>query len=77
MEDKGIGRVLATMDNSKIAKKLLELRGDRTRREVSKAVGISINTLQMYETGKRIPKDDIKIQLANYYGRSVQEIFFD
>lgn len=29
------------------------------------------------KNGQRIPKDEIKIRLANYYKKSVQEIFFD
>ena len=31
----------------------------------------------MYETGKRIPRDEIKIKLADYYQKTVQQIFFD
>jgi len=31
----------------------------------------------MYENGKRIPKDDIKITLAKYYGSTVEAIFFE
>lgn len=29
----------------------------------------------MYENGERIPRDDIKIRIAQYFQRSVQEIF--
>lgn len=60
-----------------IAKKLVELRGDRSREEVAKAVGVSVSAISMYENGERIPRDDIKIRIAKYYRRSVQEIFFD
>jgi len=60
-----------------IGRKLIALRGRRTRKEVAKAVGISVSALQMYENGQRIPRDEIKIKLAEYYGASVQEIFFD
>ncbi|QHF59202.1 hypothetical protein Bateq7PJ16_3396 [Bacillus subtilis] len=31
----------------------------------------------MYETGQRIPRDEIKIKLADYYQKTVQQIFFD
>lgn len=31
----------------------------------------------MYETGKRIPSDDVKVRIAKYYDTTVQEIFFD
>lgn len=65
------------MDRKKIAKQLIELRGNRTREEVATALNISISALQMYENGQRVPKDEIKIRIANYYKKTVQEIFFD
>lgn len=64
------------MNREEIAKKLMELRGNRSREEVAKACGISISALAMYEQGERIPRDDIKIRLASYYNRSVNFIFF-
>ncbi len=62
---------------NKIAERLLHLRGEKSREEVAGAVGISISAISMYENGERIPRDDIKIKLAAYYGKTVQEIFFD
>ena len=64
------------MDAQEIARRLIELRGNRTQSEVAKAVGISQSTYAMYETGKRIPTDEIKIKLANYFKSTVQEVFF-
>lgn len=64
------------MDAVMIGKKLKKLRGSRTIQEVSKALGISPSTLGMYEIGARIPRDSIKITIANYYGKPVQDIFF-
>ena len=58
-------------------KKLVELRGDKTQEEVAENLGIATSTLAMYETEKRIPRDYIKIKIANYYNRTVGEIFFD
>lgn len=55
---------------------LVELRGDKSQSEVAKAVGIATSTLGMYETEQRIPRDSIKIALADYYNVTVQEIFF-
>jgi putative transcriptional regulator len=60
-----------------IAKRLMELRGDTSREETSHAIEISISALQMYENAQRIPKDEIKIRIANYYRKTVQETFFD
>lgn len=65
------------MNRQLIAKKLRELRGEKSREEVALANDISISALQMYENGQRIPKDQIKIKLAEYYGKTVQEIFFE
>lgn len=59
-----------------IASKLIFLRGEKSREEVARAVGISVSALSMYENGERIPRDEIKIRLSKYYGQSVQEIFF-
>lgn len=64
------------MNYERVAENLINLRNGR-REEVAKAVGISISTLQMYENGQRIPRDNIKIKLANFYGVTVQTIFFD
>ena len=59
-----------------IAERLVAARGDRTRQEVAKAVEISLSALSMYETGQRVPRDEIKMALANYYGKTVQELFY-
>lgn len=57
-------------------KRLVALRGDRTQEKVAKDIGISTSALAMYETEKRIPRDEIKIALAKYYGTTVEAIFF-
>lgn len=59
-----------------LAEKLIKLRGEKSREEVAKAIGISVSAISMYENGERVPKDSIKIKLAQYYGKTVQEIFF-
>lgn len=64
------------MENVIIAKRLVELRGERTQKEVAESLGISISALSMYEVGQRIPRDEIKIKIAKYYKKSVQDIFF-
>lgn len=63
--------------NEIVAEKLVKLRGDKSRETVAKACGISVSALAMYERGERIPRDDIKVKLAEYYNRSVNFIFFD
>lgn len=64
------------MDSEKIAKKLVALRGEKTREEVAKAIGVSISAMAMYETGARIPRDETKKRIAKYFGVTVEEIFF-
>ena len=61
---------------AEIGKRLRLLRGIRTRAEVEKATGISQGRLGNYEHGTRVPNDDAKVILSNYYGISVQELFF-
>lgn len=56
--------------------KLRDLRGSRTQAEVAEAVGISASAYASYEQGVRVPKDNIKIRLAEYYRKSVSYIFF-
>lgn len=60
------------MDFGKI---LRELRGDKTQEEIAKAVGITKSSWAMYERGERIPRDEVKIQIAKYFGKTVQEVF--
>ena len=63
------------MDRTKISKNLIALRGEKSREEVAFSIGISASALSMYETGQRIPRDEIKLKLAEYYGVDVQSIF--
>lgn len=58
------------------ATKLVELRSNKTQREVAESIGIAASTYSMYENGERVPSDSVKVKLANYFGKTVQEIFF-
>lgn len=64
------------MNKTKIGKKLLSLRGSKRRDDVAKDLGISSSTLAMYETGKRIPRDETKVKIANYYDVDLVELFY-
>lgn len=59
-----------------IGKKLINLRGEKSREEVAKAVGVSVSAIGMYENGERVPRDFIKIRLAKYFNTTVEELFF-
>lgn len=64
------------MDRGQIAQNLVELRGKKTQAEVAEQLGISQSTYAMYETGKRMPSDEVKIRIAKLYKKTVQAIFF-
>lgn len=64
------------LDAAVIGKRLRDLRGERSQQEVADATGVSKMAISKYETGLSIPGDDMKIALANYYGKTVAEIFF-
>ena len=59
-----------------VAERLIRARGNRRRDEVARAVGVSVSAIAMYENGERIPRDETKIRLADYYGTTVQQLFF-
>lgn len=56
---------------------LRQLRGEKSREKVAKDNSISVSAICMYENGRRVPRDEIKIRLANYYGVEVSDIFFN
>ena len=64
-------------DMKAIGKQLKLLRGDRTLEEVAKKTNIGRSALNMYELGLRMPRDEAKIKLANFYGTTVDELFFN
>jgi len=64
------------LDKAIIAEKLKTLRNNRSAQEVADACGISKSALAMYETAERIPRDEIKVKLARFYGTTVEAIFF-
>lgn len=64
------------VDLDVIAERLIELRGSRSREEVANAIGVSVSALGMYEQGRRMPRDEIKVKFAKYYNKTVQSIFF-
>lgn len=60
-----------------IGARLRNLRGEKSREEVSNATGIGVSALANYECGIRVPRDEAKFALANYYNVSVDSIFFN
>lgn len=66
------------LDSDSIAGKLVKLRNEKnvSQTQVAETLGLTRAAISQYETGQRIPSDEIKIKLSNYYGVTVQELFF-
>lgn len=66
------------LDSDSIAGKLVKLRNEKnvSQTRVAETLGLTRAAISQYETGQRIPSDEIKIKLSNYYGVTVQELFF-
>lgn len=39
-------------------------------------IGTATSTISMYESGERIPRDEIKVKIAMALGKSVNYIFY-
>jgi len=59
-----------------MGKRLTNLRGGVTRKVVAAGVGVTEAALSNYELGLRIPRDEIKASIANYYHTTVSDLFF-
>ena len=57
--------------------KLKELRGKKSQQEAADGIGITKSALAMYERDERIPRDEVKVRIADYYGVSVLFLFFN
>ena len=55
---------------------LRKLRGDRTQEEIAAALGITKSSWAMYERDERVPRDEVKIRIAKFFGKSVEELFY-
>jgi DNA-binding XRE family transcriptional regulator len=66
------------MDPIQIGKKLRSLREEKneTAGQLSSAINVSESAIFMYEAGKRIPRDEIKIRIAEHFAMPVESIFF-
>lgn len=66
------------MDAERIGEKLKSLREGKneTMEQLANALGVSMSAIAMYETGKRIPRDEIKIRIAEHFFVPVESVFF-
>ena len=56
---------------------LIELRGNKSQQELATVLGVSVSAIGMYEREERVPRDEIKRKIAAYFGKTVQEIFYN
>ena len=63
---------------TQIGKRIKDLRIQKnmTAEDLGKALGISSSAVNMYECGQRVPRDEIKISITEYFGVSVESIFY-
>lgn len=67
-----------THRNYNAGRRIKELRKARhlTVQECCEDVGVSYSAWRKYETAERVPRDEIKRKIADYFDRTVQFIFF-
>jgi transcriptional regulator with XRE-family HTH domain len=59
-----------------MGERLVKLRGKRKARRVADEMGISRQSLWLYETGRLMPRENIKKLIADYYGVSIPALFY-
>jgi len=59
-----------------IGDRIRQFRGSASQKETAQKIGISVAALQAYETGERIPRDEVKLAMARYFHTSIRELFF-
>lgn len=60
-----------------VPERLKAARGLESRKKVADAVGVSVASLGMYESGARTPRPEVMKRLAKHYRTTVQALFFD
>lgn len=55
---------------------LRKLRGDRTQEEIAAILGITKSSWASMNGMKEFPRDEVKIRIANFFGKTVQELFY-
>ena len=59
-----------------IGEKLRTLRGAKSMKEVATAIGVTRSSYVKYERNERHPRHEIMYRIAQYYGTTVDAIFF-
>lgn len=64
------------MNAVKIGSRIKALRGEESRQSLAKNLRISKSALAMYERGERVPRDEVKIRISQYFEVPIESIFF-
>lgn len=66
------------MDAKFVGKRIKNLRQEKkmSQQEFADAINVACSTVSMYENGERIPRDQIKLAIANLFGVTVDYLFF-
>jgi transcriptional regulator with XRE-family HTH domain len=66
------------MNRKEIGKRLLKLRTDKglLQHQVAESIGVDKSTIGAYERGYRLPRDDVKVKLAEYYKVELSGLFY-
>ena len=55
---------------------LRRLRGTKSQAEIASSIGITKSAWAMYERGERVPRDDTKVRIADFFNVSVLDLFY-
>ena len=66
------------IDSVKIGSRLRKIRTERGEsvETLARSIGVSNSAIGMYEGGMRVPRDEIKIKIAEQFDMPVEQIFF-
>ena len=64
------------LKNKTIGERIRYLRGNQTQKELAEAVHVSVSAIGMFEQDRRVPRDETKKEIADYFGLLVDDIFF-
>lgn len=66
------------MDAKLVGERIKNLRQEKkmSQQEFAEAINVACSTVSMYENGERIPRDQIKLAIANLFGVTVDYLFF-
>lgn len=57
--------------------KILRICKDISQKELAEAVGIKRSSVSMIESGNSLPSLKTAYKISSYFGKSIEEIFFD